>query len=155
MIRIYSCSFFESLVRFHRKNNSISLTVCITQRKRNQESIQPISLPWYIESGSAMTATFKKPIFLLCSLVALLVPFLFLGHHHHWRPFKCPKDDSFDKACIRAAVPPWPICLFRSVPQFVQHAKKVRAYLLCFFPPSFRWTQSHSLHLCLFCKSVV
>ena len=37
--------------------------------------------------------------------------------------FHCPKDDSYDPACLRSALPPWPICLFHSVDDFVEHAK--------------------------------
>ena len=37
--------------------------------------------------------------------------------------FHCPKDDSYDPACLRSALPPWPICWFHSVDDFVDHAR--------------------------------
>ena len=37
--------------------------------------------------------------------------------------FKCPKSDAYDPACLRSAIPPWPICLFHSVDDFVDHAQ--------------------------------
>mmetsp|Transcript_11981 Transcript_11981/g.19864 ORF Transcript_11981/g.19864 Transcript_11981/m.19864 type:complete len:135 (-) Transcript_11981:133-537(-) len=38
-------------------------------------------------------------------------------------PFKCPTDDSYDPACLRSVIPPWPICLFKNVDDFVDHAQ--------------------------------
>ncbi|CAB9502378.1 expressed unknown protein [Seminavis robusta] len=37
--------------------------------------------------------------------------------------FECPKDDAYGPACIRSVMPPWPICKFRNVDDFVEHAK--------------------------------
>jgi len=38
--------------------------------------------------------------------------------------FKCPKhDDSYGPACMRSVIPPWPICKFHSVEDFVEHAQ--------------------------------
>jgi len=37
--------------------------------------------------------------------------------------FHCPKSDDYDPACLRSAIPPWPICHFHSVDDFVDHAQ--------------------------------
>uniref|UniRef100_A0A7S4IJP6 Uncharacterized protein n=1 Tax=Odontella aurita TaxID=265563 RepID=A0A7S4IJP6_9STRA len=36
--------------------------------------------------------------------------------------FKCPTDDKYDPACLKSAIPPWPICLFHDVKFFVDTA---------------------------------
>jgi|EP01083_Nonionella_stella_P088805 hypothetical protein len=37
--------------------------------------------------------------------------------------FECPTDDSIDPACLDSAIPPWPICKFGTVDDFVSKAK--------------------------------
>lgn len=37
--------------------------------------------------------------------------------------WKCPKDDSYDPACQRSAIPPWPICLAHGMEYWVSKAK--------------------------------
>jgi len=36
--------------------------------------------------------------------------------------FKCPTDDKYDKACLKSAIPPWPICLLHDAKFFVDAA---------------------------------
>ena len=37
--------------------------------------------------------------------------------------FQCPKSDAYGPACLRSVIPPWPICKFKTVDAFVEHAK--------------------------------
>jgi hypothetical protein len=37
--------------------------------------------------------------------------------------FECPTSDAYGPACLRSAIPPWPICKFKTVDAFVEHAK--------------------------------
>ena len=37
--------------------------------------------------------------------------------------FECLKDDSYEKACLDSVIPPWPICKFKSLKDWVEKAK--------------------------------
>ncbi len=37
--------------------------------------------------------------------------------------FECPTDDGYPQSCLDKVIPPWPICKFGSVDQFVEKAK--------------------------------
>mmetsp|Transcript_4651 Transcript_4651/g.6049 ORF Transcript_4651/g.6049 Transcript_4651/m.6049 type:complete len:144 (-) Transcript_4651:251-682(-) len=38
-------------------------------------------------------------------------------------PFHCPRDDSYPPSCLDNVIPPWPICLFKSVDEWVEKAQ--------------------------------
>ena len=62
---------------------------------------------------------------LVASLLALFVLVLSAPGIHAWEwCFKCPTDEKYDAACLRSAIPPWPICLAHNAEYFVRNAKE-------------------------------
>ena len=61
---------------------------------------------------------------LLISTLALLAPAATAEGFCFWCLFQCPTDDSYGSACLRSVIPPWPICKFRTIPDFIEHAKE-------------------------------
>lgn len=66
----------------------------------------------------------QKKIFSFLVLVVLTTSALLLLTSPSKCPFfECQKDDSYEKACLESAIPPWPICKFKSTKDWVEKAK--------------------------------